>query len=204
MSSHHFVKEQQEPALLILDAKSRPYEQLAPLLEWVPTVLVAETEVETVTSWGVKIDVILASANFQRTNYQLLEEQYPLRFLTVKDNDFLEEGLQYLIATKHSAANIIGFDHLHLASLEPKLDLINLVVFDGPIRYFPVREKAFKKWFPKSSIQLHAPEDALIEMKTSSDSRIIKIKHATFLETEEGSITFQSLCPFWIGEMVGE
>ncbi|GAB4107816.1 thiamine diphosphokinase [Echinicola sediminis] len=202
MSSHHFVKEQQEPALLILDTNHIGYDQIAPLLEWVPTVLVAEKEVEKVTSWGIKIDVILASSDFQKLHYQLLEEQFPLRFMTVKQNDFLEEGLQYLIATKHPAVNIIGFDHLQLFSMEAKLDLINMVVFDGPIRYFPVREKTFKKWFPESSVQLHAPEGSLIEMKTATDSQLIKIQHATFVETGEGTVIFQSMQPFWIGEMV--
>ncbi|GGF34179.1 thiamine pyrophosphokinase [Echinicola rosea] len=203
MSSHHFVKEQQEPAMLIMGTEQLSYEQIAPLLEWVPTVLVAEPMVDTVLSWGIKIDVILATSEFQKEHFNLLEEQYPLRFLTSQQENFLEEGLQYLIATKHPDVNIIGYDHQQLFQLEEKLDLVNIVVFDGPIRYFPVRAKSFKKWFPHSAIQLHAPDGALIEMKTAVESQFIHIKHATFVEAEEGTITFQSMQPFWIGEMVG-
>ena len=80
MSSHHFVKEQQEPAVLILNTEGFSFDSISPLLEWVPTVLVAETCVEQVLTWVIKIDVILASQEFQQKNLQLLEEQYPLKF----------------------------------------------------------------------------------------------------------------------------
>ncbi len=202
MSSHHFVKEQQEPALMILDTKGYNFAQLSSLLEWVPTVVVAQDAIETVISWGIKIDIILASSEFQRENLNLLEEQYPIQFLTVKNSDFLNEGLQYLIASKHSAVNIIGFDHLEAFNLEEKLDFLNIVIFDGPIRYFPVREKSFKKWFPESSLQIHAPEGSIVEIKTANESHLLKISHATFIETEEGTVTFNSIKPFWIGEMI--
>ncbi|UCS94766.1 thiamine pyrophosphokinase [Echinicola marina] len=202
MSSHHFVKEQQEPALLILDTQDYSFNQLSSLLEWVPTVLVAQEAIETVISWGIKIDVILASTEFQRENLHLLEEQYPVKFLTVKNNDFLNEGLQYLIASKHSAVNIIGFEHLKVFDLEEKLDYLNIVIFDGPIRYFPVKEKSFKKWFPESALQIHAAEGSLVEMKSANETQLIKISHATFVETTEGTVTFNSIKPFWIGEMI--
>ncbi|WP_186755759.1 thiamine pyrophosphokinase [Echinicola salinicaeni] len=202
MSSHHFVKEQQEPALLILDTQDYRFTQLSSLLEWVPTVIIAQDAIETVISWGIKIDIILASPEYQRENLHLLEEQYPIKFLTVKNGDFLDEGLQYLIASKHSAVNIIGYDHKKAFDLEEKLDFLNMVIFDGPIRYFPVKEKSFKKWFPVSSLQIHAPEDSLVEMKTTNESQLIKISHATFVETEEGIVTFNAMKPFWIGEMI--
>lgn len=204
MSSHHFVKEQQEPALLILDTQDYKFEQLSSLLEWVPTVIVAQKAIETVISWGIKIDIILATPEFQRENLHLLEEQYPIRFLTVKDNDYLNEGLQYLIASKHTAVNIIGFEHLKAFELEEKLEFLSIVIFDGPIRYFPVKEKSFKKWFPESSLQIHAPEGNMIEMRTANESQLLKISHATFVETEEGIVTFNSMKPFWIGEMMRE
>lgn len=202
MSSHHFVKEQQEPALLIVDTANHHYSQIAPLLEWVPTVLVAQQAVDEVLSWGIKIDIILAEEAFQKQNMELLEEQFPLKFLTVMEGNFLTEGLQYLIATKHTAANIVGFAHQNTTALESLLPFLNLVVFDGPIRYFPVRDNVFKKWFPSSSVQLHAPDGAVIEMKRDQDSQLIPIQHATFVTIEEGIVTFQSNQLFWIGEMV--
>jgi hypothetical protein len=203
MSSHHFVKENQEPALLILDLEEREYGSMAPLLEWVPTVLVSETAVEKLISWGVKVDVILASEEFQRDNIHLLEEQYPVRFMTVKDGTYLEEGLQYLIASKHSAVNVVGFDHQRAFDLSDKLEFLDIVVWDGPIRYFPVKGGRIKKFFSAGSLQIHAPEDAFVEMVGSEGSELIQVKHATFVEVEEGSVEFKAKELFWIGELVG-
>lgn len=204
MSSHHFVKEQQEPALIILNTEDIGFEMVAPLLEWVPTILVAQEEVFTVISWGIKIDLILAEMDFQQQHYHLLEEQYPVKFLGVQNGDFLNEGLQYLIASKHSAVNIIGFDHQKVAELEGKLEFLDMVVWDGPTRYFPVKKGEFKKWFPASAVQLHAPEGTLIEVKTPEGSNIIEIRHATVLELPEGTSVFQSKEIFWVGEIINQ
>lgn len=204
MSSHHFVKEQQEPALLILGTKAFGYENIAPLLEWSPTVLVTQEEVHTVISWGIKIDLIIAGMDFQKENYNLLEEQYPVKFLGVNNEDYLEEGLQYLIATKHGAVNIIGFDHQQVFGLEAKLSFLDLVVWDAPMRYFPVKNGQFKKWFAGASLQLHAPEGTFIEIQEEDDSQIQRITYATFVEVEEGTVIFKSDKTFWIGELVME
>ena len=180
------------------------FDAVAPLLEWVPTVLVAQEEVFTVISWGIKIDLILAEMDFQQQHYHLLEEQYPVKFLGVKKGDFLNEGLQYLIASKHSAVNIIGFDHRKVAELEAKLEFLDLVIWDGLTRYFPVKNGEFKKWFPACSVQLHAPEGTLIEIKSNDFSEIIELKYATMVDLEEGTTIFKSNRVFWIGEFPHE
>ena len=58
MSSHHFVREGQEPALLILDALA--FDIAGPLLEWAPLVVVAQSAVDEVMLWNIKMDVVLA------------------------------------------------------------------------------------------------------------------------------------------------
>ncbi|WP_113923512.1 thiamine pyrophosphokinase [Cognataquiflexum aquatile] len=202
MSSHHFVKEQQEPALLILNTSGISFEQVAPLLEWVPTLLVAQEAVPVVISWGIKIDLILAEMEFQKSHYHLLEEQYPVKFLGVQEGNFLDEGLQYLIASKHGAVNIVGFDHLKVFDLEPMLEFLDIVVWDGPIRYFPIKNGQFKKWFPDISIQLHAPEGSVLEVQTNEGNEIVQVKHATFIEVEEGTTIIKGKGIFWIGEFM--
>ena len=106
MSSHHFVKEQQEPAVFILNPSGINFESVAPLLEWSPTILVDQESVDVVLSWGIKIDVVLATSSFQEENMQLLEEQYPLRFLTVSALGVLEEGLHFLLASENQPLEI--------------------------------------------------------------------------------------------------
>lgn len=96
MSSHHFVKDQQEPALLLLLETIEDTEILSSLLEWVPTVLVTQNNVQKIMSLGIKIDGILATKEFQNANLSLLEEQHPVIFITSDEEAFLEVGLDYL------------------------------------------------------------------------------------------------------------
>ena len=165
-------------------------------------VLVVQDEVPVVISWGVKIDLILAEMDFQKSHYHLLEEQYPVKFLGVQEENFLEEGLQYLIASKHGAVNIIGLDHLKVFELEPMLEFLDIVVWDGPIRYFPIKNGQFKKWFPDTSLQLHAPEGTILEVQTPEGNEIVQVKHATFIEVEEGTTIIKGNGIFWIGEFM--
>lgn len=203
MSSHHFVKEQQEPALLILTTVGLSYEQIAPLLEWVPTVLVAQSEVEQIISWGVKIDLILADLSYQQTNFHLLEQQYPVKFIGVRNDQFLEEGLQYLVATKHGAVNIIGYPHQEVAQISSFLEFLDIVVWDTSLRYFPIKSGFFSKWFPEGAqIQIHAPEGTFVEVKSTDGVELIQIKHATMLELAQGKTEFTAKELFWIGEFV--
>jgi hypothetical protein len=202
MSSHHFVKEQQEPAVFIQDAEHIHFDRISGLLEWVPTILVSEKALDQVLSWGIKIDVILASAAFQKENLQLLEEQYPVKFLTVENEDFLNEGLQYLLASKHEAVHLVGISHQSAFALQEKLDLMNLTLVDGNWKYYPVKSGKFKKWFAESSIHIHGKEGMPIEIKNSEGEILLPITYATMIEVPEGITEINAPGIFWIGEEI--
>ena len=173
MSSHHFVKEQQEPAVFILEVEGISFETVAPLLEWSPTLLVAQEAVEVVLSWGIKIDVVLGTLEFQTENRQLLEEQYPLRFLTVSTGSTLEEGVHYLLASQHKGV------------------------------HYPVKGGKFSKWFAPAEIRLLASENQPVEVSNAEGSLLFPICYLTQLEVPEGISTFSSTGIFWIGECIG-
>ena len=202
MSSHHFVKEQQEPAVFIQDAEHIHFDQISGLLEWVPTILVSEKALDQVLSWGIKIDVILASAAFQKENLQLLESQFPVKFLTVENEDFLNEGLQYLLASKHEAVHLVGISHQSAFALQEKLDLMNLTLVDGNWKYYPVKSGKFKKWFAASSIHIHGKEGMPIEIKNSEGEILLPITYATMIEVPEGITEINAPGIFWIGEEI--
>ncbi|MEN2281662.1 thiamine pyrophosphokinase [Algoriphagus sp. SE2] len=202
MSSHHFVKEQQEPAVFILNADEIHFDQVSPLLEWVPTVLVAEEALDQVLSWGIKIDVILATESFQKENIQLLEEQYPIRFLNSTQKDSLEEGIGYLVANNHYAVHLVGIPHLQALELEEKIKLLDLTIIDGNWKYYPIKEGEFKKWFSKSTIHIHAKEGLPVEITNENGQLILPITYATFLEVPEGITEIKAPGIFWIGEQI--
>lgn len=202
MSSHHFVKDQQEPALLLLLEEIEDTEILSSLLEWMPTVLVTQNNVQKIMSLGIKIDGILATNEFQNAYPSLLEEQHPVIFITSAEDAFFEAGLNYLREKDHHAVNILNFDPLRIAELLPHLSNLDIVFFYNEIRYFPARKGKIKKWFPEGPIQVHGAEGQFIEHQSASDSTIFRIQYTTFLELEEGFHTFSSNDLFWIGTLV--
>ena len=202
MSSHHFVKENQEPALLILDTQGVSFETLSPLLEWVPTVLISQDEVWSVISWGIKIDVILADLEFQRANYHLLEEQYPVKFLGVQEGSFLEEGLHYLMATKHSAVNIIGLAPWEFEEFKETGPRLDIVLWKSGVRYFLIQSGRFKKWFPKGEIRLYAPEKSTFSIKSGEFVSNMELLGETTIGIKEGTLEIVAEAPFWIGEQM--
>ena len=202
MSSHHFVKEQQEPAVFILEVKGISFEIVAPLLEWSPTVLVAQEAVEVVLTWGVKIDVILATHEFQKEHTRLLEEQYPLRFLTVSNLTFLEEGIHYLLASQHKGVHLVGFDHQKDQELEEKVLQMDLTLVDGNWKYYPAKEGKFSKWFAATEIRLLAAESQPVEVSNAHGSLLFPVCYLTQLEVPEGISIFSSTGIFWIGERI--
>jgi hypothetical protein len=202
MSSHHFVKEQQEPAVFVLKVDDISFETVAPLLEWSPTLLVAQEAVEVVLSWGIKIDVVLGTLAFQSEHRHLLEEQYPLRFLTVSSSTALEEGIHYLLASQHKGVHLLGFDHQNHQQLEDKIHHLDLTLIDGDWKYYPVKGGKFSKWFAAAKIRLLAAENQPVEVSNAEGSLLFPVCYLTQLEVPEGISTFSSTDIFWIGEQV--
>ena len=202
MSSHHFVKEQQEPAVFILDVEGISFKTVAPLLEWSPTLLVAHVAVEVVLSWGIKIDVVLGTLEFQSENRHILEEQYPLRFLTVSALGVLEEGLHYLLASQHKGVHLVGFNHQNHQELEEKTSQLDLTLVDGDWKYYPVKGGKFSKWYAASEIQILAAENQPLEISNANGQLLFPVQYLTQIDVPEGTSTFSSTGIFWIGERV--
>lgn len=204
MSSHHFVKEQQEPAVFILSTEGISLEDIGPMLEWVPTVLVAEGAAEKVLSWGIKVDVLIASPEFQASHIHLLEEQYPLKFLTSAEGKELNDGLRYLQVSDHKAVHLAGFPHTNFESLQPSLNTINLTLVDNGWKYYPVQKGGFSKWFGETSIRILGQENNPIQLKNSLGEMIFPIQYLTQIDLPEGISELQSSSIFWIGEALNQ
>lgn len=136
MSSHHIVREKQEPALLIMSLEGFSAEHLGQLLEWSPTVIVAESVYEQADSMGIKIDALV-------TNNRQYHAQEHTRFIPY-EAEILEDALKFLVAEGYPAVNVIdaGFA---LKDYVLFVDLINLVIFNPDRKIFPVKS-GFSKW----------------------------------------------------------
>ena len=180
MSSHHIIREDQEPALLIMDPHAAPIERVQELLEWSPTVVVAEAALPDVLSWGIKVDVVIASASSIQVLTISLQDQFPLKLIPFQeDGEALSTALYFLIASKQKAVNIVSAADLKTYEQFSSLDMN---VLRGNKRWSFIRSGNYEKWLPAGSIiQTYPYNDSI---KTES----------------EGVISIQKGEGFWVGE----
>ena len=148
MSSHHFVKEDQEPALLIIDPDAIPFEKIQELLEWSPLVIVAQRAMEKVLGWGIKIDVVLTSHHDEAFR-QVVMDQSPIQVLTSRpaEND-LNAICKFLTDRKQNNLNVITADAQEYFAATALISEINVVLFDSTARWLFILNGSYSKWFP--------------------------------------------------------
>ena len=178
MSSHHFVKEKQEPALIIADLNGFDEKYLGQLLEWSPTVLVPSHLIEKVISLGIKIDVVLISDNEKINNQEHLK-------LVQTNVDFLEDALKYLVFEGYPAVNIVD-SKFEEKSYSLFIDAIDVVIFKGEQKIYSVNS-GFSKWkISGEEISVFHPES----IQNLSFSGLEKINENEFKTLKDGFFSF--------------
>lgn len=160
MSSHHIVRDDQEPALIIANGAACSEELLGQLLEWSPYVVVLDSAIERVIHLGIKIDVILGDFDRAFNPHIYKNEQFPLEIIHTPNQDKtdLEKAFDFLIEKGHKAVNVVWAtgkraDHtlVNLTTIVQYRDQLKIVIFDdhSKIHLLP---KNFKKWYTKNTI----------------------------------------------------
>lgn len=160
MSSHHIVRDDQEPALIIANGEACSQELLGQLLEWSPLIIVLDSAIERVLELGIKVDVLLG--DFDRgfdVNYYK-EKQYPLEIVYAPNQDKtdLEKAFDYLMEKGHKAVNVIWAtgkraDHTitNLTNIVAYRNLLKIVILDDYSKVYLLPE-TFEKWFTANTI----------------------------------------------------
>ncbi|GAB4044997.1 thiamine diphosphokinase [Spirosoma litoris] len=155
MSSHHIVREKQEPALLIANGEACDPELLGQLLEWSPTVVVLDSAIWRVLDLGIKVDVLLGDFDRDLDLDSIREQQYPLEIIHTPDQEKtdLDKGIEYLIERGYPAVNIVWAtgrraDHtiVNMTSIVRYKDQIRITMIDDHSKIFPLVGK-FEKWY---------------------------------------------------------
>ena len=155
MSSHHIVRDDQEPALIIANGAECSNELLGQLLEWSPIVIVLDSAMDRVLDLNIKVDVLLGDFDrgFDPEYYK--EKQFPLEIVHMPNQDKtdLEKAFDYLIEKGHKAVNVIWAtgkraDHTvtNITSIVQYRDTIKIVMLDDHSKIF-LLPKRFEKWY---------------------------------------------------------
>src|ERR1700744_5578676 len=99
MSSHHVVREKQEPALLLLSMDTFSDEHLGQLLEWSPTVIATELMAEKLNSEGIKVDWILTDNE--------PDIQSDAKRLALNGKSAVKAAMDFLTANGYPSVNIV-------------------------------------------------------------------------------------------------
>ncbi len=155
MSSHHIVREKQEPALIIANGEACSPELLGQLLEWSPYIVVLDHAIYRVLDLGIKVDAWLGDFDVAHDFEAVRERQHPLEIVDTPDQDKtdLNKAIEFLVGRGFPAANIVWAtgrraDHAitNITDLVRYKDKIKLVLLDDYSKIFPLTG-TFEKWY---------------------------------------------------------
>ena len=192
MSSHHFVKEGQEPALFILD--NIPFHYAESLLEWVPLVMVADRVLENVLHWGIKIDIVLQDEYPLEVLEDLVKDQGPVQTLLGDKDHIVKTGLQYLVQNGYDAVNLLSIPREEIfQEVEKSAHKLQVGIYNEQEKWSLISTGKFEKWMP-------AEATLLIRSASSVQTNGIIQKGEFWEALSAGIVTIQSESAFWIGE----
>ncbi len=185
MSSHHVVKEDQEPALFIINPNAITFEKIQELLEWSPLVIVSHDACEAVLSWGIKIDAVLVPEKMVET-FQITFEQDSVSIIRYHKNETqLSVVCRLLQSRKQSNLNVIVTEvATHFSIAKDLSKEINLVLLNEKTRWHYVSNGMWSKWLPPQTSITIFHQDKL-ETITTVQAGIFKLEKSQ---------------PFWLGE----
>jgi thiamine pyrophosphokinase len=203
MSSHHIVKDDQEPALIIANGASCSSELLGQLLEWSPIVVVLDSAIERVLQLDIKVDVLLGDfdRNFDANYYR--EKQFPLEIIHTPDQNKtdLQKAFDYLIKKGHQAVNVIWAtgkraDHTmtNITCIAAYKEKIKIVILDDHSKIF-LLPKIYEKWYTKETIisiipigEVHGISSENLKYKLHNDSLKLGYRSGSSNEVSEDGI----------------
>lgn len=194
VSSHHFVREGQEPALLIADAEAD--DQIMSILEWSPLIMVTASALPKVVSWGIRIDAVFINASggqpdepMMRASLALADAGEIIRFA----NGLPEAVASYLgKRSERGVQVIIKTPGNHLKDWELDREL-SVTLIDPAHRWSRITSGHYEKWMPGNSLlNVHGTSP----MKVSGG----ELTDGVIRTGRDGIVTIKSSAMFWVGE----
>ncbi len=166
MSSHHIVRDNQEPALVIANGEACSLALMHELMEWAPKVVVLDGALPRVLELGLKVDVWLGDfdsgfAAHILNSEELLEspQLQQIQRVHTPDQEFtdLQKAFHFLLGDGFTAVNVIWATgrrqdhHLNnIFTLARYSDRLTINFLDDYGRVF-ASPKKFKKWYPQGT-----------------------------------------------------
>ncbi|WP_281614641.1 hypothetical protein [Flammeovirga sp. SubArs3] len=194
MSSHHIVKDDQEPALLILSVNESNIDTIHNLLEWSPIVITNTATLEQLVSMDIKVDWVLINPKEEEEVHQIMQYQIPYH-IRKKENTDIGEALLWLKEKNHQALNIV--DDTLTKELKSQLlhqELIKtVVIYSQNKRIYRSKTSPFDKWM-KSHQQFS------FDIEVETENLKFDADNQSYSVINDGTVTIKAEAPFYIYE----
>jgi len=189
MSSHHIIRENQEPALLIENLSGIDTESLGQLLEWSPRVVVKDTVLREILTLEIHVDLV-----FYPANDMPVRDLQAGSMLKPYSEDFITEALSYLKTIGTNEVHLIG--SLNLLNQLNEINHTLVTLFAEHKKFYKV-SSGFSKWLPKNEeIHLPVPETSI------QTTGLIRMSDTLYKTCEDGlfHIYFENRNTLILGE----
>lgn len=204
MSSHHIIREDQEPALIVLDYEhEKDAEVLGQLLEWSPVVITSATTGFKLAAAGYKVDVVIASSN---SEYQDWIRELDVKVLFPEnDNPILLNLLQKTIKDHRMEVNVFGSEPVQvtrLRSIETLTQFDSLVFYTHKSQTIYSKSGDYKKWLPGGRNCIihpvqHSQGFAFTDKRGTRNMNSVEAKPIVFSTKHDGQVNIVSTKPFF-------
>ncbi|MFT4031579.1 MAG: thiamine diphosphokinase [Siphonobacter sp.] len=156
MSSHHIIREKQEPALIIANGEACSWELLGQLLEWSPFIVVLDGAIFRVLELGIHVDILLGDfdRNVNLESIRRLQPDIEMIHTPDQEKTDLEKACDFLIERGHEAVNIVWAtgrraDHTitNITNIVRFRERLKIVLLDDYSRIFLLGHR-YEKWYP--------------------------------------------------------
>ncbi len=201
MSSHHIVRDQQEPALIVHDTAHIRRDVLDQLLEWSPTVLAMGESINWLMELGTKIDFCLLEKD-KMPDADALAAQDPVQLFEFDNSLSIDSALAILMKEGHDHVNIITSESKVrdlLQSINLLKDEFQIILYVGSSRLIFFRGSKFSKWYARGT------ELYLESLGTNSprlSGGVFRISGSSYVIEEDGEYSVEGTPPIIITEVI--
>ncbi|MGC3948505.1 MAG: hypothetical protein QM762_29050 [Chryseolinea sp.] len=191
MSSHHFVKEGQEPALFVVDPIADDH--LMSILEWSPLVIVAGSAMPKVASWGIRVDaIILDSSAHNESVVNETAAHVGLAHIIDGSSGIADAVLSYLRNRNQYALQVLVHSPEQRLEAWENADDFQIALINGNMKWSRIRDGRFEKWIPEgSSLFTHGKQLSVMHAALTGNQ---------IVAGTSGMVEIRSADPFWVGE----
>ena len=192
MSSHHVIRDGQEPPVFLLNEASVLHPLLGDLLEWSPITICMDKAVPALIGQGYKADHILCQNSTPKQWQFVFDQHYAVSVVKVSNWHDVVDKVQAIL--DENAADFLHVMVGNQDSKKPFEVFEKVVIYGEDVKWTWFSQGKFRKWLKAGSMVLL--DGAYTEMSGNYSQQGDVIETAA-----DGIIEINGLINSWIGEV---